>query len=64
MKWCNVWRIKLNPLKRKVLNFSKKKPSYLYFSIKMDNMNLKVEKSGKFLGVTFVYQLMFEEHQI
>lgn len=64
MKWCNVWRIKLNPLKRKVLNFSKKKPSYLYFSIKMDNMNLKAEKSVKFLGVTFDYQLMFKEHQI
>ena len=59
---CNVLRIRLKPLKKEVLNFRKKKSSNLNVSIKMDNMNLRPEKSVKFLGVIFGYQLMFEEH--
>ena len=62
MIWCNVLRIRLKPLKKEVLNFRKKISSNLNVSIKMDNMNLRAEKSVKFLSVIFGYQLMFEEH--
>ena len=59
---CNIWRIKLNPLKTKVLHFSKRKHPLLDCSIKMDNVKLKAEKSVKFLGVIFDHRLTFEEH--
>ena len=64
-KWCNVWRIKLNPLKTKVLHFSKRKHPLLDCNIKMDNIILKAEKSVKFLGVIFdlnLHKLTFEEY--
>ena len=40
-KWCNVWRIKLNPLKTKVLHFSKRKHPLLECNIKMDSKQNK-----------------------
>ena len=61
-KWCNIWRIKLNPLKTKVLHFSKKKHPILDCNIKMDDVKLKAEKIVKFLGVIFDHKLTFEEH--
>ena len=61
-KWCNMWRIKLNPLKTKVLHFSKRKHHLLDCKIKMDNVQLKAEKTVKFLGVIFDHKLTFEEH--
>ena len=61
MKWCNICRIRLNPQKTKVLNFSNKKHFIMDCSIKMDSINLKAKKTVKFLGVTFDYKLMFEE---
>ena len=59
---CNIWRIKLNPLKTKVLQFSKRKHPLLDCSIKMDNIKLKAEKSATFLGVICDHRLTFEEH--
>ena len=61
-KWCNVWRIKLNPLKTRVLHFSKRKHPLLDCNIKMDNIILKAEKTVKFIGVIFDHKLTFEEH--
>ena len=61
IKWCNIWRIKLNPLKTKVLHFSKRKHPLLDCSIKMDNVKLKSKRSVKFLGVIFGHRLTFEE---
>ena len=61
-KWCNVWRIKLNPLKTKVLHFSKRKHPLLDCNIKMDNIILKAEKSVKFLGVIFDHKFTFEDY--
>ena len=61
-KWCNVWRIKLNPLKTRVLHFSKRKHPLLDCNIKMDNIILKAEKTVKFIGVIFGHKLTFEEH--
>ena len=61
-KWCNVWRIKLNPLKTKVLHFSERKRPLLECNIKLDNVKLEAEKSVKFLGVTFDHKLTFEDH--
>ena len=62
MEWCNIWRIKLNPLKTKVLNFSNKRHPLMDCNIKMDNIKLKAEKSAKFPGVIFDYKLTFEDH--
>ena len=62
IKWCNIWIIKLNPLKTKVLHVSKRKHPSLDCSIKMDNVKLKAEKSVKFLGIIFDHKLVFEEH--
>ena len=61
-KWCNVQRIKLSPLKTKVLHFSKKKHPLLDCNIKMYNIILKAEKTVKFLGDIFDHKLTFEEH--
>ena len=61
-KWCNIWRIKLNPLKTKVLHFSKRKHPLLDCNIKMNDVKLKAEKIVKFLGVIFDHKLTFEEH--
>ena len=60
--WCNIRRIKLNPLKTKVLDFSKRKHPLLDCNIKMDNVKLKAEKMVRFLGVIFDHKLTFEEH--
>ena len=43
MKRCNVWRIKLNPLKTRVLDFSRNRHPIMDCSIKMNNINLKAE---------------------
>ena len=61
-KWCNTWRIKLNPSKTKVLHFSKRKHPLLDCNIKMDNVKLKAEKIVRFLGVMFDHKLTLEEH--
>ena len=57
-----MWIIKLNPLKTKVLHFSKRKHHLLDCNIKIDNVQLKAEKTFKFLGVIFDHKLTFEEH--
>ena len=62
MEWYNIWRIKSNPLKTKVLNFSNKRHPLMDCNIKMDNIKLKAEKSVKFPGVIFDYKLTFEDH--
>ena len=62
IKWCNIWRIKLNPLKTKVLHFSRKKHPWLVCNIKMDTVKLKAEESVKFLRIIFDHKLTFEEH--
>ena len=61
-KWCIIWRIKLNPLKNKVLHFSKRKHPLLDCNIKMDNVKLKAEKIVRFFGVIFDHKLTFEEY--
>ena len=62
MRWCNVWRIRLNPLQTKVLTLSKRRHPITDCSIRMDNINLKAAKSFKFLGAICDYKLMFEEN--
>ena len=61
-KSCNIWRIKLNPLKTKVLLFNKRKHPLLYCNIETDNVKLKAEKIVPFLSVIFDHKLTFEEH--
>ena len=65
-KWCNIWRIKLNPLKTKVLHY-RKHPLLDCNGCWMDTMDtvkLKAEKSAKFLGVIFDHRLTFERQDI
>ena len=61
-KWCNIWKTKLNPLKTKVLHFSKRKHPLLDCNIKMDSVKLKAEKKVRYVGVIFDHKLTFEEH--
>ena len=61
IKWCNIWRIKLNPSKTKVLHFSKRKHPLMDCNIKMDNVKLEAEKLMKFIGVIFHHKLTFED---
>ena len=61
--WCAKWRIKLNPLKTKVIIFSrsalarKTEPN-----LKLYGQTLKIYPQVKFLGITFDSQLNFKKH--
>ena len=62
MRWCNVWITRLNPLKWKVSNFSKKAHLTMSCPLRMDIINLKAKKSVKFLGFIFDLKLTFGGH--
>ena len=63
MKSCNkICRIRLNPLKTKVLSFGKKKHPIMDCSVKIENIYLKPEKSVKFLDAIFDYKLTFDKN--
>ena len=51
MRWCNIWRIRLNPFKTKVLNFSKKRHLIMDCPIKMGNKL----KSWKISNISWRY---------
>ena len=61
--WCAKWRIKLNPVKTKVIIFSrsalarKTEPN-----LKLYGETLKIYPQVKFLGITFDSQLNFKKH--
>ena len=61
--WCAKWRIKLNPVKTKVIIFSR---SILVrkteLNLKLYGETLKVYPQMKFLGITFDPQLNFKKH--
>ena len=61
--WCAKWRIKLNPVKTKVIilsRFALAKKSEL--NLKLYGETLKIYPQVKFLGITFDSQLNFKKH--
>ena len=61
--WCAKWRIKLNPVKTKVIIFSRSiLARKTELNLKLYDDTLKVYPQVKFLGITFDSRLKFEKH--
>ena len=61
--WCVKWRIKLNPIKTKVIIFSKSRIARkTELNLKLFGETLKIYPQVKFLGITFDSQLNFQKH--
>ena len=62
-KWCAKWRIKLNPVKTKVIIFSRSALARkTELNLKLYGETLKIYPQVKFLGITFDSQLNFKKH--
>ena len=61
--WCAKWRIKLNPVKTKVIIFSRSAfARKTELNLKLYGETLKIYPQVKFLGITFDSQLNFKKH--
>ena len=61
--WCAKWRIKLNPVKTKVIIFSRSRIARkTELDLKLYGETLKIYPQVKFLGITFDSQLNFQKH--
>ena len=61
--WCAKWRIKLNPVKTKVIIFSRSiLARKTELNLKLYGETLKIYPQVKFLGITFDSQLTFQKH--
>ena len=61
--WCAKWRIKLNPVKTKVIIFSRSALARkTELNLKLYGETLKIYPQVKFLGITFDSQLNFKKH--
>ena len=61
--WCAEWRIKLNPVKTKVIIFSRSiLARKTELNLKLHGKTLKIYPQVKFLGITFDSQLNFKKH--
>ena len=61
--WCAKWRIKLNPVKTKVIIFSRSiLARQTELNLKLYGETLKIYPQMKFLGITFDSQLNFKKH--
>ena len=61
--WCAKWRIKLNPVKTKVIIFSRSiLARKTELNLKLYGETLKLYPQVKFLGITFDSQLNFKKH--
>ena len=61
--WCAKWRIKLNPVKTKVIIFSRSiLARKTELNLKLYGETLKIYPQVKFLGITFDSQLNFRKH--
>ena len=60
--WCAKWRIKLNPVKTKVVIFSRSIPTRKTdLNLKLYGKTLKIYPQVKFLGITFDSQLKLQK---
>ena len=61
--WCAKWRIKLNPVKTKVIIFSRSALARkTELNLTLYGETLKIYPQVKFLGITFDSQLNFKKH--
>ena len=61
--WCAKWRIKLNPVKTKVIIFSRSiLARKTELNLKLYGEKVKIYPQVKFLGITFDSQLNFKKH--
>ena len=61
--WCAKWRIKLNPVKTKVIIFSRSALARkIELNLKLYGKTLKIYPQVKFQGITFDSQLIFKKH--
>ena len=61
--WCAKWRIKLNPVKTKVIIFSRSiLARKTELNLKLYGETLKIYPQVKFLAITFDSQLNFKKH--
>ena len=62
--WCAKWRIKLNPVKAKVIIFFRSvlEKQKTELNLKLYGETLKIYPQVKFLGITFDSQLNFKKH--
>ena len=61
--WCAKWRIKLNPVKTKVIMFSRSiLARKTELNLKLYGETLKIYPEVKFLGITCDSQLTFQKH--
>ena len=61
--WCAKWRIKLNPVKTKVIIFSRSiLARKTELNLKLYGETLKIYPQVKLLGITFDSQLTFKKH--
>ena len=61
--WCAKWGIKLNPVKTKVITFSRSALARkTELNLKLYGETLKLYPQVKFLGITFDSQLNFKKH--
>ena len=61
--WCAKWRIKLNPVKTKVIIFSRSiLARKTELNLKLYGETLKIYPQVKFLDITFDSQLTFQKH--
>ena len=61
--WCAKWRIKLNPVKTKVIIFSRSALARkTELNLKLYGKTLKIYPQVRFLGITFDSQLNFKKH--
>ena len=61
--WCAKWRIKLNPVKTKVIIFSRSTLARkTELNLKLYGETLKIYPQVEFLGITFDSQLNFKKH--
>ena len=60
--WCAKWRIKLNPIKTKVIIFSRSIARKTKLNLKLCGETLNIYPQVQFLGITFDSQLNFKKN--
>lgn len=62
IKWTNKWGLKINPLKTKIIIFTRKLKPINNFSLDINGIEIKPENEIKFLGMIFDKRLNWRAH--